>query len=58
MIVVGLTVECYCVYRSVINDGDMDASTLVIKMFVNPIKQLSQLVMMFQIAITGYTHVQ
>ena len=48
----------YCVYRGVINVGDMVAYMLFINMFVNPIKKLIQFVEMFQNAITGYTRFQ
>jgi len=53
MNVVVLTGGGYCVYRGVINVGDM-----VAYMFVNPIKKLIQFVEMFQNAITGYTRFQ
>ncbi len=58
MNVVVLTGGGYCVYRSVINVGDMVAYMLFINMFVNPIKKLIQFVEMFQNAITGYTRFQ
>ena len=58
MNVVVLTGGGYCVYRGVINVGDMVAYMLVINMFVNPIKKLIQFVEMFQNAITGYTRFQ
>ncbi len=45
----------YCVYRGIINIGDMVAYMLFINMFVAPIKKLIQFVEMFQNAITGYT---
>ena len=48
----------YCVYRGVINVGDMVAYMLFINMFVNPIKKLIQFVEMFQNAITGYVRFQ
>ena len=53
-----LTGGGYCVYRGVINVGDMVAYMLFINMFVNPIKKLIQFVEMFQNAITGYTRFQ
>ena len=58
MNVVVLTGGGYCVYRGVINVGDMVAYMLFINMFVNPIKKLIQFVEMFQNAITGYTRFQ
>lgn len=58
MNVVVLTGDGYCVYRGVINVGDMVAYMLFINMFVNPIKKLIQFVEMFQNAITGYTRFQ
>ena len=58
MNVVVLTGGGYCVYRGVINVGDMVAYMLFINMFVNPIKKLIQVVEMFQNAITGYTRFQ
>ena len=54
MNVVILAAGGYCVYRGVINVGDMVAYMLFINMFVNPIKKLIQFVEMFQNAITGY----
>lgn len=58
MNVVVLTGGGYCVYRGVINVGDMVAYMLFINMFVNPIKKLIQFVEMFQNAITGYNRFQ
>lgn len=58
MNVVVLTGGGYCVYRGIINVGDMVAYMLFINMFVNPIKKLIQFVEMFQNAITGYTRFQ
>ena len=58
MNVVVLTGGGYCVYRGVINVGDMVAYMLFINMFVNPLKKLIQFVEMFQNAITGYTRFQ
>ena len=58
MNVVILAAGGYCVYRGVINVGDMVAYMLFINMFVNPIKKLIQFVEMFQNAITGYVRFQ
>lgn len=58
MNVVILAAGGYCVYRGVINVGDMVAYMLFINMFVNPIKKLIQFVEMFQNAITGYARFQ
>ena len=58
MSVVILAAGGYCVYRGVINVGDMVAYMLFINMFVNPIKKLIQFVEMFQNAITGYVRFQ
>lgn len=58
MNVVILAAGGYCVYRGVINVGDMVAYMLFINMFVTPIKKLIQFVEMFQNAITGYVRFQ
>ena len=58
MNVVILAAGGYCVYRGVINVGDMVAYMLFINMFVNHIKKLIQFVEMFQNAITGYVRFQ